>query len=168
MHLRKRDIGERDMGERDMGERDMGERDMGERDIGERDMGERDIGERDIGERDIRERDIGERDIGERDIGEGDIRKRDIRDRDAGRLSPPANSPSSCCSTLTSEVFPAASASCRVSAAARGFGGITSPKNSSLLRVWVSGVQGRGRGSGVSGRRLWPWGMLPHLLALLR
>jgi len=44
-----------------------------------------------------------------------------------GRLSPPADSPSSCWSILTSEVFPGASASIRVCAAARGFCGLTRP-----------------------------------------
>jgi len=66
-----------------------------------------------------------------------------------GRLLPPANSPSSCYSTSTSEVFPAASASGRVGAAGRHFCGITIPENSSTLRVWVSAGCGHWKVSGV-------------------
>ena len=69
-----------------------------------------------------------------------------------GRLLPPANLPSSCYSTSTSEVFPAAPASGRVDATGRHFCGVTTPENSSTLMVWVSAVCGRGEGSGVCGR----------------
>jgi hypothetical protein len=48
---------------------------------------------------------------------------------------PAADSLSSCCSTLTSEVFPATIASRRVGTTGRGFCGVTSPKNSNPLRV---------------------------------
>jgi hypothetical protein len=106
------------------------ERDIRERDIGERDIGERDIGERDIGERDIWERDIGERDTGERDIGAGTSGGWTV-----GRLSTHVDSPSSCCSTSTSKMLLAALASRRVGAAGRGFCCVTSPQNSSPLRV---------------------------------
>jgi len=68
-----------------------------------------------------------------------------------GRLLPPADSPSSCCSISTSEVFPAAPTSRRVGTTGRGFWGVRSPKNCSPLRVWVSGVRGHGGGSGVCG-----------------
>jgi hypothetical protein len=76
-----------------------------------------------------------ERDIGERDIGERDIPERDIRERASARPSPPNDSPSSCCSTSTAEVFLAASASRSIDAAGQSFCGVTSPKNSSPLRI---------------------------------
>jgi len=68
-----------------------------------------------------------------------------------GRLSPPADSLSSCWSTLTSKVFPAPSASHRVGAAGQSFCAVTSPTNSSPLRVWVTRFHGRWQGSGVCG-----------------
>ena len=52
-----------------------------------------------------------------------------------GWLAPPANSPSSCCWTSISEMFPAAPASHRVGAAGRGCCGVTSHENSSRLSV---------------------------------
>jgi hypothetical protein len=53
----------------------------------------------------------------------------------SGRLSPPADSPSSYCSTSTSEEFLAASAARRVGVAVRGFRCVICPKNSSPRRV---------------------------------
>jgi len=67
------------------------------------------------------------------------------------RLSPPADSISSCRFTSSSELFPAAPASPKVSTAGLGLCDVTSPKCCSPLRGWVSGVRGRGWGSGVCG-----------------
>ena len=72
------------------------------------------------------------------------------------RLSPPADSSSSCCSTSTSDEFPAASAFRCVGFAGRGIGGVRCPKKCSLMSVWVSGVCGRGRCPGVQGHGAGP------------
>ena len=92
----------------------------------------------------------------------------------SGRLSPPADSPSSCCSTSTSEVFPAASASRRVGAG-RWARFLRRHKPQKLqptegMSRQSSWSWGRLRELCPWGRRhrLWPWGMLAHLLALLR
>jgi len=70
----------------------------------------------------------------------------------SGSLSQPADWPISCWSTSTSKVFLAASASCRVRTAGRGFYSVTSPKCSSQPRGWVHGVRSGWQGSGVCGR----------------
>jgi hypothetical protein len=85
--------------------------------------------------------------LGRGALGRGTLRKWTLgkgtsRRGPLGSPSSPADSRSSCCSTSTSEVFPAASASRRVGAAVRGICGVTSPKNSSPVRVLVSGVHG--------------------------
>jgi len=85
-------------------------------------------------------------------LGRGTLGRGTSGRRTSGILSPPAHFPSSCCSTSTSDMFPPDSGSCRVRAPGRCFCGGTRPKNSSPLRVWVSGVRGRGRGSGVCSR----------------
>jgi len=68
----------------------------------------------------------------------------------SGRLSPPAGSLSSCCSTSTSKVFPGSSASHRVGTVGQGFCDVTSPNTYGPLREWVSGVHGCGWDSGDS------------------
>jgi len=69
-----------------------------------------------------------------------------------GTLCAPAYSWSSYPSTSTFEVFPAASPSRRVGTARWGCYGARSAKFSWALRVWVSRVCGRGRGSRICGR----------------
>jgi hypothetical protein len=77
----------------------------------------------------------------ERDIGEREIRGRDNQERETSRiethwrLSPPADSQSSCCCTSTSGVFPAAPGCCKVGAIGQGFCGIRNRKNSRPLMV---------------------------------
>ena len=64
----------------------------------------------------------GEGHQGERPQGEGHP-----GDGHQVELLPPSDSPSSCCSTLTSELCPAPTAPHRVGAVGRGSGAITSP-----------------------------------------
>jgi len=65
------------------------------------------------------------------------------------RMSPPADSPISCWSTSTSQVFPAATACHRICTARRGFCSVSCQKSSNLLSGWVSAIWNHGRDSGV-------------------
>ena len=89
--------------------------------------------------------------LGKGTLGRGTLGRETSERGILGRLSLPDDLLSSCWSTYTSKVFPAAPASGSVSTAGRGICRVTSTKCSNRLRGSVSGVHGRGRGSGVCG-----------------
>jgi len=74
----------------------------------------------------LRERDIRERESGRGTSGRGTSGRETSARGPSARPSSPADLPRSCCSTSTSEGFPAASASRRVGAAGRDITGLTS------------------------------------------
>jgi hypothetical protein len=99
-------------------------------------------------------------------LGRGTLERQTSGRRTTARLMTGTTSPSCCCSTLTSEMFPAVTVSRRVGIPGRGFCDVTSSNNFSQLMEGVSGVRGRGRGSRVFSRVVGAGGgILAHLLA---